>query len=239
MMCEKALGLLNASDLRDVDDEHRAMMEVLDYDGLVTTHAQREAIVCVRHFANIRDRLLQVHPWVFARKETTPAQLSSPVEGWRFAYMLPADCLKVLALVDRPHRHHDHEHHYHHGHYHKSTGAMLLQHYEQIGRVVCCNYKDIHMRYTARIDRTEDWDPCYVDAFCATLAMEIAASVCGNPNIGASMAQTMAVLVQSAILQAHRTGVVSDAHELPTQETLWMDYSGVPTGFDDPGRWGY
>jgi hypothetical protein len=239
MLCERALGLLNASDLRELDSEDRALLENLNYDGLVNGHVQREAVVCARHFPNVRDRLLQLHPWVFARKEVSPVEMSSPVEGWRFAYMLPTDCLKVLSLIDRPHRHHGiHPHHYH-GHYHKATGAMSLQHYEQIGRVICCNFKDIHLRYTAKIENTDLWDPSYVDAFCSSLAMEIAPSVCSTPVIGASMAQAMNVLAQSAILQAHRTGAVSEANELPTQEPLWMDYSGVPTGFDDPGKWGF
>jgi hypothetical protein len=153
--------------------------------------------------------------------------------------MLPTDCLTVLALIDRPH-HHDHENHYYpRGHYHKSTGAMSLQHYEQLGRVICCNYKDVHLRYTARIEDTKQWDPCYTDAFCATLAMEIAPSVCSTPAIGGSMAQAMNAIAQTAILQGKQIGLIADAHELPSQETLWMDYSGVPTGFDDAGRWGY
>jgi hypothetical protein len=182
-----------------------------------------------------------MHPWVFARKETTPAEMASPLEGWRYAYMPPTDCLKVLALIERPRRHdHDHDGHYHFlGNYHRATGAMILQHWEQVGRAVCCNHKNIHMRYTAQVKDTLLWDPCFVEAFCATLAMTIAPSVCGSAAIGASMAQTMAALAQSAIVNGHRTGVIAEVRELPRQETLWMDYSGVPTGFDDHGRFGY
>jgi hypothetical protein len=53
------------------------------------------------------------------------------------------------------------------------------------------------------------------------------------------MAQAMNVLLQAAIVQGHRAGVIADANELRDQQPLWMDYSGISTGFDDIGRWGY
>jgi hypothetical protein len=227
-----------------MDSDHAALLEDVNYPGLVNAYAPREAVVCARHFENVRDRLLQLHPWVFARKETTPAQLSSPLSGWRYAYALPVDCLKVLSLIETPHHHHDpdhdHENHYHwHGRYHRSTGSMILRHWEQIGRNLCCNHKNIRLRYTAQVKNTQQWDPSFVDAFCVSLAIEIAPSVCGNAAQGMSMAQALVVRAQSAIVQAHQTGAVAGANELPSQETLWMDYSGVPTGFDDHGRFGY
>jgi hypothetical protein len=235
MMCERAVGLLRGNRL-ELNVAQQALLEALDYVGLIASYAQEEAVTCARHFENVRDRLLQIHPWVFARKSAAPAQLSDPVQGWRHAYALPMDCLKVLALIKTPKRLYDLDVYYHR-HHHRATGAMTVAHWEQLGRTFCCNYKDIQIRYTARIEDTESWNqaPSFVDAFCATLAGEMAVAISGDANL----TQLMAAKAQSAIIEAHRTGAVADAHELPEQRDLWMDYSGVPSGFDDAGTWGY
>lgn len=230
MLCERALGLLNATDLRDLDSGQQSQLESLNYSGLAGAFAQKEALACALHFANAQDYLLQLHPWVFARKESAPAQLTSSMGGWRYAYALPTDCLKVLALIRVPSRAGED------GIYHRATGAEELRHWEQAGRAVACNSKGIRARYTARISNSDLWDPCFTEAFCAILAMRIAPMVCGNAAIAGPMAQAMSVVADSAIAQAYRTGLIAEAHELPAQSALWLDYSGAPTGFDDQGN---
>jgi hypothetical protein len=241
MVCEQTLGLLNATDLRDLPEADADLLENLDYKGLVESHAHHEAVVCARHFAQVRNKLLQEHPWVFARKTVMPAQLAHcSLPGWRYAYALPADCLKVLALVEMAGGAFHHNNHSRYlGGYHQATGAVVLEHYEQVGRSIGCNYKNINMRYTAEIKDTALWDPSFIDTFCATLASVIAHAVCGSPSLAITAARAMVDAAQASILQAHRTGAVSGCHELPRQEALWMVYSGVPTGFDDLSRQGY
>ena len=234
MMCERAVGLLRGNRL-ELNAAQRALLEALNYEELIASFAQEEAVTCAKHFANVRDRLLQIHPWVFARKTAAPAQLSAPVQGWRFAYALPADCLKVLALSKLPKWRYEPDVYHYYRYRGHGTGAMTLEHWEQMGRTVCCNYKDVEMRYTARIEDTEQWPPSFTDAFCSTLAGDTAIAISGD----GSLAQMMAARAQNAVIEAHRTGEVADTHELPEQRELNMDYSGVPGGFDDPGIWGY
>jgi hypothetical protein len=228
-ICERAIGLVRGNRL-DLSGGARAMLEALDYEGLIAAQAQEEAITCVRHFAFIRDKLLELYPWVFARKTSAPAQLSTPLSGWRYAYALPADCLKLLALVEVP------EHDItpsprRHG----STGSMTLEHWEQVGRTVCCNHRPVHARYTAQITDVNQWDSGFTDVFCCMLAGEAMAAIIGEPNA----IQLMDQRAQAGIVEAHRTGAIAAATGLPAQRNLWMDYSGVPSGFDDHGLWGY
>jgi hypothetical protein len=103
LVCIQALGLLNASDMRDLSEHDTDLLEQLDYNSLIDAHSQNEAIVCARNFAQVRDKLLRVDPWVFARKETPLAQLAAcPLPGWMYGYALPSDCLTLLTLIEVP-----------------------------------------------------------------------------------------------------------------------------------------
>jgi hypothetical protein len=215
------------------------MLGALDYTGLQAAHAPLEALACCREFANARDTLLQQHPWVFARKEAALAQLSTSVEGWRYAYALPTDCLTVLSLVASPPKREGITHTLPIRRYHRGTGVMALEHWEQIGRVIGCDYPNIRIRYTWEYTDTNSWEPAFSDAFCFSLARAIAISVVQNPTVAYNLSTSMLGLLQASILQAKKIGAIAGAHELPRQETLNMDYSGVKTGFDDPGFWGY
>jgi hypothetical protein len=222
MMCERALGLINASDLRDLDSEggHKAMLEKLDYDGLVNDHAQKEAVVCARHFAGVRDGLLISHPWVFARKSAAPAQLGGTAPaGWKASYSLPADCLKALAVTRAEG---------------ESRGAAppesefmwrrsLFRHYEVIGRVLAANVSPLFLTYTAKVTDTNLWDGAFADAFCALLAVEIGGQIGGAPQLISLAAQRAAAAIQAA----RSARLIADAAQPPFEMPGYLDYSGV------------
>lgn len=54
----------------------------------------REAQACALHYAHLRDSLLAMCDWPFARKRAALALLSETERsGWDYAYSLPLDCL--------------------------------------------------------------------------------------------------------------------------------------------------
>lgn len=208
LLCERAIGLVRGNRLI-LSGHERAMLESLNYEGLAAARAQDEAVTCVRHFAFVRDRLLRLHPWLFARRTAAPARLAAPIPGWAAAYALPADCLRLLALVS-------------------GKDQKTLVHYETLGRTVLCNHSPVHVRYTARVTDVDQWDPAFADAFCASLAGEAVAAITGEVNA----IQMMEQRAQLAIQDAYRTGAISPVTGLPLQEDGWLDYSGIPSGFD-------
>ena len=208
LLCERAIGLVRGNRLV-LSGSERSMLESLNYEGLAAARAQDEAVTCARHFAFVRDRLLRLHPWTFARKTAAPARLAAPIPGWAAAYALPADCLRLLALVS-------------------GKDQKALVHYETLGRTVLCNHSPVHARYTARVTDTSQWDPAFADAFCASLAGEAVAAITGEVNA----IQMMEQRAQLAIQDAYRTGAISPVTGLPLQEDGWLDYSGIPSGFD-------
>ena len=211
MLCERAIGLVRGNRL-DLNGSERAMLEALNYEGLTAAQAQDEAVTCARHFPFIRDKLLTLYPWVFARKTTPPAQLASPTPGWKYAYAWPSDCLKPLALVAVP----EWPEWARVKEWPLSTGAEQLAHFESVGRTLCCNHKAIQLRYTAKITDDSQWDAIFTDIFCSMLAGEAIASVIGEPQA----IQLMDQRAQAGILEAHRTGAISQNTGLPISHIL-------------------
>jgi hypothetical protein len=214
MMCEKALGFLNASDLRDLDDDLKAMLESLDYDGLVNAHAQREAVACARHFASVRDGLFNTWPWVFARKNALLTQTAPPLAGWRYAYVLPGDCLKLHELVLK---------------------LGTTPKYEQTGNIVACNYTNVSARYSARVSDMTAWPMLFENALCALLAQEIAPAV-KAPEMAAQAFQ----MFRFAISEGYRTGIIDPGVKLDNNlanATLNTTRLFNPSPEAGPGDW--
>jgi hypothetical protein len=206
MLCERTLGLLRGNRL-DLSSSARAMLESLNYEGLTASQAQEEAVTCARHFAGVRDSLFHTYPWVFARR-TADLSSATAFRGWRYAYNLPADCLKLHQIVQN----------------HKATPR-----YEQIGNIVGCDRKNVSVRYTAPVSDTAQWVPLFQDAFCARLAGEIRISVLGeSEGLGGQLFQ----LFQFAISEGYRTGIIDSGLSLDnnmTALTPWTTRLITPT----------
>lgn len=217
MVCERAIGLVRGNRLI-LGGNERGMLEALDYEGLAGAGAQDEALSCARHFAAVRDGLLSVHPWVFARRTSSPARLTAETDGWRYAYVIPLDCLRVLRVLSKSPlavttlRHHLHEE---------------LK-WEIYGGHIVCNHEDIVIRYTSRIEDTQKWDPMFADAFVMLLAGEIAAEVQGDISARERFAES----ARMKISEAYSAAAIQADAGLPKRSGLWLDYSGVPTMFE-------
>lgn len=203
MLCERAIGLVRGKRLV-LTPAQRVMLEDLDYEQLIATKAQEEAVTCVRHFAFVRDKLLQDEPWTFARKTAAPAQLSTPLSGWPYSYALPTDCLKLLALVVN-----------------EGQLSFTLPEWEQVGQTVGCRQPNVQARYTALASDTTKWDPAFEDVFCCLLAGEAIAAITGEVNAVEMMEQRAELGLQ----RARRIGAISPAGEISLQLHPWDEYS--------------
>ena len=202
--------------------------EVLD------TRYEDEISACRRGYDSIRDRLLQSYAWIFARKTEIPAQLSASVPGWRYTYLLPADCLKVNAVI---------------GHDRRAgmagTGCecvnvseysdtVELVDWETAGQELYANRDVVYVRYTARVEDYREWCAAFREAFVILLAIEVALNVVGDQNIIAILEQRLARIIEDARMN----GLIRDETRLPVQREsvragnvgrMYLDYSGIPT----------
>lgn len=200
---------------------------------MLDTRYEDELSTCRRSYESIRNRLLQSYAWVFARRTETPARLSESVPGWRYTYMLPADCLRVIAVIGQDRRA-------------EWGGEMTcrnisdfsdkveLTEYETAGRELYANRDVVYVRYTAKIDDSAQWEAVFTEAFVILLGIEIALNVVGDKNIIAILEQRLTRLIEDAKL----SGAIREETKLPKQrESIravaanrqFLDYSGIPT----------
>lgn len=65
------------------------------------TERSKEGKLCAVHYPQVRDELLAMHPWPFARKAVALAPVAdTPLPGWAFQYAYPAGCLRAWRVCD-------------------------------------------------------------------------------------------------------------------------------------------
>jgi len=80
-ICNRALNALGQSAITALTDD--------------TTRAE----LCQRFYTDLRDELLQDHPWNFAiRRASLAASATEPDFEWTYQYPLPTGCLRVLSV---------------------------------------------------------------------------------------------------------------------------------------------
>lgn len=61
----------------------------------------KQAVLCIRYYANARDETLESHPWNFAKKKVILYEHTDhPIFGYDRKYAKPSDCLRVLSVDD-------------------------------------------------------------------------------------------------------------------------------------------
>lgn len=108
-------------------------------------------------FEASRDIVLADHPWNFASRRATLAQLSeTPAFGYAYAYQLPAQCLRVLGMV---------------GDEYNVDPALE---YKIEGDQLLTNESEAKIQYIIRVTATGSFSPGFVNALGTWLAKEVA-----------------------------------------------------------------
>jgi hypothetical protein len=124
--------------------------------------------LCRRYYPQVRDEIIRSHPWNCAMaRASLPALLASPAWGFSFAYQLPADCLRVLAVnADDP----------------------FCHPWKVEGRTVVTDREaPITILYLRRLDDSGFFDPMLVSVIAARLAMELARPLTSDSAIRKQM----------------------------------------------------
>ncbi len=171
-----------------------------DNAGFVNDRMTAEYQACVRASGSVRDRLLGLYAWRFARKRALLTKATSTIFGWKYAYELPEDCIKVLSL-----------------HSHSLPFDGEPEDYEEAGSVIYSNELTPEVSYTARIDEMSDWPGVFADVFCYNLAQEVALSTTGDANT----LQLLEAKAQNVIKEAQRLGEIRADVKIPAGEELY------------------
>lgn len=167
------------------------------------------ADLCTLLYSQTRDSLLRSHPWNFAIKRSTLA-LSGTTPNHEFSYQhaLPTDCLKVIrtnweadgtiagsAIYGFP-------------------GIMGYNQVEIPYRIengyLLCNETVAKIEYVAKITDVATFDPLFVRALSASMAMSMAMKLTDNATLFKTMSDEFRMAIAEARLQDATEGTPRD-----------------------------
>ena len=142
---------------------------------LSLTEDSKNARLCNARYTQVRDSLFRSHPWNCLIKRAELAR-DTEVPSWGFSYQftLPADCLRVLTILN-----YDYD-------------------YKVEGRKILANHGTVKIQYVARIDDANQYDELLRETISAALAADIAYAVTSSNPTAANMYE----LFQSKLKEA-------------------------------------
>lgn len=143
-----ALGLLKQKEIGDIDAD--------------TTLAGNIR----RNFDITRNSILELADWDFARRRASlAANATAPAFGFKYAYGLPSDCVRLLPVT--------------------LDGSLKGRAvpYEKEGTDVLCDLKaPLKIRYIAEVENYTLWPATAIDLFSTRLAMKMAHWITGKTS---------------------------------------------------------
>ena len=133
---------------------------------LSLTEDSKNARLCNSRFTQVRDALFRTHPWNCLQKRIQiAADSTAPAWGFKFAYTLPADCLRLLKILDYD------------------------SNYKVEGRKVLSNTETMKILYVARVTDPNEYDELLRETLSASLSADIAFAVTSNNTTSQNMYQ--------------------------------------------------
>ena len=142
---------------------------------LSLTEDSKNARLCNARYTQVRDSIFRSHPWNCLQKRVQlAADTATPAWGFTKQYTLPADCLRLLRILDYDSNH------------------------KVEGRKIVSNNSSMKILYIARIEDPNEYDELLRETLSAALAADIAYAVTSSNPV----AQNMYVLFQDKLREA-------------------------------------
>ena len=155
---------------------------------LTLTEDSKNARLCNARYTQVRDSVFRSHPWNCLQKRVQlAADTDTPAWGFTKQYTLPADCLRVLTILD-----YDAD-------------------YKIEGRKILTDNSTMKILYISRVEDPNEYDELLRETLSAALAADIAYAVTSsNPT-----ATNMFNLFQSKLKEARFVDSTEDQNLSP------------------------
>jgi len=131
---------------------------------LSLTEDSKNARLCNSRYTQVRDGLFRTHPWNCLQKRIElAADTTAPAWGFTSAYTLPADCLRLLKILDYD------------------------SNYKVEGRKILSNTSSMKILYIGRITDPNEYDELLRETLSAALGADIAFAVTSNNQTATNM----------------------------------------------------
>ena len=133
---------------------------------LSLTEDSKNARLCNQRYYQVRDAVFRSHPWNCLQKRVElAADTDAPAWGFSFAYTLPADCLRLLRILDYD------------------------SNYKVEGRKILSNTSSMKILYVSRVTDANEYDESLRETLSAALGADIAFGVTSNNQTAQNMYQ--------------------------------------------------
>ena len=131
---------------------------------LSLTEDSKNARLCNARYTQVRDALFRTHPWncLQVRLELA-ASTTTPAWGFAYAYTLPANCLRLLRVLDYD------------------------SNYKVEGRKILSNASTMKILYISRVTDPNEYDELLRETLSAALGADIAYAVTSNNTTSQNM----------------------------------------------------
>ena len=142
---------------------------------LTLTEDSKNARLCNARYTQVRDSVFRSHPWnCLQKRQQLAADTDTPAWGFTQQYTIPADCLRILTILD-----YDSD-------------------YKIEGRKILTDNSTMKILYISRVEDPNEYDELLRETLSAALAADIAYAVTSsNPT-----ATNMYNLFQSKLKEA-------------------------------------
>tara|TARA_R100000458_G_scaffold28694_1_gene26169 strand:+ start:146 stop:727 length:582 start_codon:yes stop_codon:yes gene_type:complete len=131
---------------------------------LSLTEDSKNARLCNSRYTQVRDALFRTHPWnCLQTRLELAASTDSPAWGFTYAYTLPANCLRLLRILDYD------------------------SNYKVEGRKILSDASTMKILYIARITDPNEYDELLRETLSAALGADIAYAVTSNNTTSQNM----------------------------------------------------
>ena len=131
---------------------------------LSLTEDSKNARLCNSRYTQVRDGLFRTHPWNCLQKRVElAADTTAPAWGFSYAYTLPADCLRLLRILDYD------------------------SNYKVEGRKILSNTSSMKILYIGRVTDPNEYDESLRETLSAALGADIAFAVTSNNQTATNM----------------------------------------------------
>ena len=131
---------------------------------LSLTEDSKNARLCNSRYTQVRDSVFRSHPWNCLQKRVELAvDTDAPAWGFSYAYTLPADCLRLLRILDYD------------------------SNYKVEGRKILSNTSSMKILYIGRITDPNEYDESLRETLSAALGADIAFAVTSNNQTATNM----------------------------------------------------
>jgi hypothetical protein len=137
------------------------------------------AIACRTHYEIVRDSLLRSHPWNFAVGRAQLSATDDPAFGWEFAYVLPADFLRLSTLNG------------------KQADKCVTDYTLESGAILT-NSSEAKVTYVRRITDPTLFDPIFTEVLVFRLASAVAMAINKESSVRDEMEQLAALRLSEA-----------------------------------------